>query len=115
MKKIKSLYLALLLILINAQNVYATTIGSFNGKMPTGDAATVAKNFGGIIITIASYIGSMTSIVVLVILGIKYMAGSAEQKSEYKSTMIPYFIGAITVFGATAIANLIYKVVTTSI
>jgi len=42
------------------------------------------------------------------VLGIKYMMGSAEEKAEYKKTMIPYIIGAILLFAATTIANAIY-------
>ena len=44
---------------------------------------------------------------VLVVLGIKYMIGSAEEKAEYKKTMIPYIIGAILVFAASAIASIV--------
>ena len=33
--------------------------------------------------------------------------GSAEEKAEYKKTMIPYIIGAILVFAASAIASIV--------
>ena len=39
------------------------------------------------------------------ILGIKYMTGSAEEKAEYKKTMVPYLVGAVILFGAAAIAQ----------
>ena len=57
-------------------------------------------------------IGSIISVLVLVILGIKYMMGSAEEKAEYKKTMIPYLIGAILVFAASNIAGVMYNVST---
>ena len=44
----------------------------------------------------------------LVVIGIKYMMGSAEEKAEYKKTLMPYIIGAALVFAASAIAGIIY-------
>lgn len=110
--KIKSLYLTLLLIFINFQNVYATggIISSLEGT--TGGATDTIKSFGGKAIAIASTIGAITSVVVLVIIGMKYIAGSADEKANYKETLTPYFIGAILVFAASSIAGVVYKFVT---
>ena len=52
-----------------------------------------------------------TVFIILVVLGIKYMMGSAEEKAEYKKTMIPYVVGAILIFLAPMIANMIYTLV----
>ena len=60
---------------------------------------------GNKIATILRAIGTVLLVVVLMVLGIKYMMGSAEEKAEYKKTMIPYLVGAILVFGATQIAG----------
>ena len=38
------------------------------------------------------------------------MMGSAEEKAEYKKTLLPYVIGAVLVFAAAAIASMIYGV-----
>ena len=59
------------------------------------------------VLQVTGIIASATSIVVLIILGIKYMMGSVEEKATYKKTLFPYFIGAIFVFGASTIANVI--------
>ena len=37
------------------------------------------------------------------------MLGSLEEKAEYKKTMMPYIIGAVLVFAASAIAGIIYS------
>ena len=63
---------------------------------------------GNQIIQILSTIGSIASVIVLIIIGIKYMMGSAEEKAEYKKTLMPYVIGAALVFAASAIAGIIY-------
>ena len=36
------------------------------------------------------------------------MMGSAEEKAEYKKTLVPYVIGAGLVFAASTIAGVIY-------
>lgn len=39
------------------------------------------------------------------------MMGSAEEKAEYKKTLMPYFIGAVLIFAASAFAQAIYSFV----
>ena len=114
-KKIKSLYFTLLLILINFHNVYAATgatIKDFTGKEPTGEALDKVKDIGQMFITVATTIGSIISVVVLIVIGIKYMLGSAEERADYKKTLLPYFIGAILVFAASSIAGIVYNFAT---
>ena len=53
-------------------------------------------------------IGSIISVIVLTIIGIKYMIGSVEEKAEYKKTLIPYFIGAVLLFAGANIVQIIY-------
>ncbi len=59
---------------------------------------------GNQIATIIRNVGIVLAVIILMILGIKYMMGSAEEKAEYKKTMIPYLVGAVVLFGASAIA-----------
>lgn len=97
-------------------NVLANTIidpdfyepGSLDN--PTG--ADKIRDIGNTIIGFIQILGSILSVVVLAILGIRYMLGSVEEKAQYKKTMVPYVIGAIMVFGITnilGIASNIFK------
>lgn len=72
--------------------------------------ATELKNVGNDIVKILSTIGVIVSVVVLIILGIKYMMGSVEEKAEYKKTLLPYIIGAALVFAASSIAQIVYSI-----
>ena len=54
-------------------------------------------------------IGSIVSVIALVLVGIKYMTGSVEEKAEYKQTMMYYIIGAILVFAISNISAMIYS------
>ena len=67
------------------------------------------EKLGNNIIGIIQVIGIIISVMVLMILGIKYMMGSASERAEYKKTMIPYLVGAILIFAATTIANIVYQ------
>lgn len=54
-------------------------------------------------------IGNIFSIIALIIIGIRYMLGSIEEKAEYKQTMIYYIIGVILVFAISNISYIIYN------
>lgn len=55
-------------------------------------------------------IGIVISVIVLIVIGIKYMLGSVEEKAEYKKTMMGYLIGALLLFASTTIANILYNI-----
>lgn len=76
-----------------------------NNNISTGSITSTL----GSIINVISITGSAVAIIALIILGIKYMMGSAEEKAEYKKTLLPYFFGAIMVFGASVLTSFIYK------
>ena len=40
------------------------------------------------------------------------MMGSVEEKADYKKSMIPYLVGAILIFAASALAQVVYQFVT---
>lgn len=63
---------------------------------------------GGTIVSALKIIGTVIAIVGVMIMGIKYMIGSVEQKAEYKKTMIPYIIGCILIFAITRIVSIVY-------
>lgn len=75
------------------------------GQTPTNIVQNVGNNVLGIIQGIGSYI----SVGIIMILGIKYMMGSVEEKATYKKSMLPYVIGAVLVFAAVNITSMIYK------
>ena len=112
-KTIKILLVMIMLIVAFTVTVSAAT----SGKDPTGytgGGASVDRieGLGNKIIQIVSVVGSIASVIVLVVLGIKYMMGSAEEKAEYKKTLLPYIIGAALVFAASSIAGIVFNFAT---
>lgn len=92
----------------NAADTAAPDPGGFKGNSAT-DVSKI-NNLGNQVITIVSTIGSVVSVIILVVLGLKYMMGSAEEKAEYKKTLLPYIIGAALVFAASTIAGIVFSV-----
>ena len=60
------------------------------------------------IVGILSSIGIVTSVVGLVVIGLKYMLGSIEERADYKKTLVPYIVGCFLVFTVSIIPQLIY-------
>ncbi len=67
-------------------------------------------NKAGNLLQVINVIGVVVSVITLMIIGIKYMLGSIEEKAEYKKTAIIYLIGAALLFGGTTIPNILYKI-----
>lgn len=61
----------------------------------------------GKILTAISNIGIVASILIIAIIGIKYMIGSVEEKAEYKQDLIPYLVGAALLFGITTFVRIL--------
>ena len=109
-KIIFSTIMIVMMVILTVAPVFAATTGAVDPKTLTGSSnanTTTMQNIGNQIITVVSVAGSIVSVVVLIVLGIKYMMGSASEKAEYKKTMIPYLVGAILIFGASAITKVV--------
>lgn len=78
----------------------------------TEDDYKTAFEMGGTIVNVLSTVGTVIAVAGIMILGIKYMMGSIEQKAEYKKTMIPYLVGCIFIFCIPKIVSIIYSIVT---
>ena len=112
MKKMMKITSALLVVMMVAMAVSPVFATGLTPADITGQGSTVntekIKSFGNDIVRILTVVGIVLSVIVLIVLGIKYMMGSAEEKAEYKKTMMPYLIGAGLIFAASVIANIVY-------
>ena len=70
------------------------------------------SDIGNKIIGPIQVIGSLVSVIAIIIIGIKYMIGSVEEKAQYKETLGPYLLGAVFVFAITNILSIIYNIAT---
>lgn len=115
-KKVKTIINVFLILIVLSSIFLNVAVFAANGapnptkfKGSSNADTSGIENIGNQVITIVSTIGSVASVIVLIVLGLKYMMGSAEEKAEYKKTLMPYVIGAGMVFAASAIAGVIYQ------
>ena len=104
----------ILSILFIDQVVQATTFNPNHYKPSSTNSvsgATQLEKIGNRIIGVVQIIGSVSSVVALIVIGIKYVTGSVEEKAEYKQTLKPYLIGAVLLFGITNILAIVQNVV----
>lgn len=108
MKKFVKIFIFMILIIMCLFNcTYSFELNQLNGG--GGNNTEAIEEAGNGILSIVSLVGSAISIIAIIALGIKYMLGSVEEKATYKKTLLPYFIGAIFVFGATTVSGIVYK------
>ena len=81
-------------------NADVVTIG---GNSPRGAIITVGQTILGII----AFIAAAVAVGMAIYIGIRYMTKGAGGMAKVKTTLLPYFIGAIIVGGATAIAGIV--------
>ncbi len=113
MSKIISFLAIVMMLLSVAMPVFAAPVTGVDSPANlTGTDVNGTEKITGLgnqLITILTIVGSVVSVIVLIVLGIKYMMGSAEEKAEYKKTMMPYIVGAALIFAASTIAGVLYS------
>jgi len=109
-KVVSILMIAMMMVMV-ATPVLAvnptTTLNQVSATTPT-DTTNILSLVNKILgfLQWAAIIGG---VLIITILGIKYMMGSLEEKAEYKKSMIPLIVGIVVVMGATTIANVLFK------
>ena len=75
-----------------------------------GKDSTTYKIIGRITY-ILQVVGSIASLIAMVVIGLRYMLSSLEEKAEMKGVLIYYLIGAVLVFSVSNIIGIAYKVI----
>ena len=98
--------------------IFLTTISFAGDKIDTenyktnlsyGDASFLCDK-GANILNLLRNIAAIVSVVVISIIGLRYMVGSVEQRAEYKQTMMPVIIGCMLVGGLAGILTIIQSI-----
>lgn len=120
MKKVKKIFLVILILMISLSGIVLATDEAVPAKeeitqvieSTNPDPASNVKVIGlaNVIIGAIQLIGSIASILILIIVGIKYMMGSVDERAEYKEKIFAYIIGATMLFGITNILAVINSI-----
>ena len=124
--KILTIVLLVAMMVMSTSNVFAsgtekkdtTTSTSKSGALIT-EIETAAEGtdvkMGSLTETIGKVIAYIRNaaiiigVVIIIILGIKYMVGSVEEKAGYQKSFVPLVVGIIVVISATSIASFLFS------
>lgn len=106
--KILTAVLLAILMITFATNVFAADV-QFSNLNPNyqGDSQELVNKANNVMGLIRN-ISIIAAVIVIMVLGVKYMLGSVEEKAEYKKSFMPLIIGIVLVVSATTIASFIF-------
>lgn len=109
-KLIVIIALITLMIIMLSKSVLAVTIGDYafntdDSGANTSDVQRISNKVLGVI----QWVSILLGVIVIAVIGIKFMMGSVEEKSQYKKSMIPLVIGIIVVMGTTTITKTLFN------
>lgn len=120
MRKISCILVILLFfnLIIGIQFSYASDLSDITNKMENvsnisvNKGSTIAQTINGVI-GIIQIVGTGISLIVITILGIKYMLASPSDKAETKKMIFPILIGCVLLFGAVTLVGAMADFATT--
>lgn len=119
MKKSKKIFLRVLPVLMVFMVMFtiagnfllaAEPISTDFNKMAGGNASTKLDNTAKNIWASVTLILQILAVAAIVFAGVRYMFASADAKADIKKQMIILVLGAVLVFAASTIINIIVKV-----
>ena len=111
MQKLQKILAIVMMVMLLISTFSTVAMALTEPKTITADDSVQSEAIntaGKQIVGILQTVGVSVSVIVLIVIGIKYMMGSAEEKAEYKKTFMPYIIGAALIFAASVFAQVAY-------
>ena len=109
--KILTVVLLVAIIVMTVSNVFAagTILNQIENSANSANVDT--SSIAGMAGTIIAYLRNaavIIGVIIIIILGIKYMTGSVEEKAGYQKSFIPLIVGIVVVVAATSIASFLF-------
>lgn len=108
MKKLIALSIVIIVVMSFNSIIYAAHLT--NG-IEIGTPSPEITDAGNEIFGLVKVAGTICSVAALMLIGIKYMLASTEEKAEYKRTFWVYIVGAILVFAIANLTDIVYEFV----
>ena len=110
---IKTLFfISIMISIIVIQTISMASAGQIdvnNVEISDSEVGDLQPMFEGML-GFVQVIGSAVSVIIIAVVGIKYMWSSVEEKAEMKQTMFYYVIGAILIFTTVNVVSIAYNV-----
>ena len=118
MKIVAIMLMAIMVVAVCSQAVLATdtmSLTQFNDKTDKSTASASTQQVVGAVLSMAQIIGTGVAIIMLIVLAIKYISAAPGDKADIKKHAVVYIVGAIVLFAATGILQIIKSFSTTNI
>lgn len=99
----KAASLSLRSIIDNGRNFIASGESDSTGGFSKENINELSQSIYSILQSVAVIV----ALIMIIVLGIKYITGSVEMKAEMKNTLLPYVIGCVVAFGAFVIWKIV--------
>lgn len=105
----------ILTIILLAIVLVTFSTNAFAAELTPGSVTPIYGNTGGLENTAGKIMGMIrniaviASVIIIMVLGVKYMLGSVEEKADYKKSFVPLIVGIVLVVAATSIATFIFN------
>lgn len=109
-KKLTLTILIILLITCISTTVFADTITDSMRDINALDGNSQIILKGEIILETVQAIGISVSLIMIVVIAIRFMLASTEGKAELKQNLMPYVIGAVIIFAASSLLQIPYYI-----
>lgn len=115
MVKILTILLIAITLITFTTSVFAAGSTAGSAIDPSSISATYGTDNSGLttkagkIMGMIRNVAAIAAVIILMVLGVKYMLGSVEEKAEYKKSFIPLIVGIVLVVSATAVASFIFN------
>ncbi len=114
--KILSVLLIAIMLLSTVSTVFATDPKPLMPNDVTAQYANskdteALKSTAGRILGWIRNIAAIAAVIIIAVLGIKFMIGSTEERAEYKKSFLPLIIGIVVVLSATTLAGWLFSIV----
>lgn len=105
-----SIIIFMVFIIANITNyAYADfSTSDFSGIYGTSGVSDLGVKTGKVF-TVVQIIGSAVSLIALLVLGMRYMLSSPNEKASIKEKLTPYIIGVIIFFAATNLVAIVAR------
>ena len=107
--KILTIVMVVAMIATMTSSVFAMSIPSASGSIPAGMSGAAGQ-----VITIVQFVCYAAAVVMLMVLGVKFISASPDGKAEIKKSAVIYVVGALLVFFAGLILGWIKDIQFTS-
>lgn len=104
-KMIKTLIMIMILTMFSVSSVYATVTGILGGN-PTPNGGEL-ETIGGNILGYVVWFGWAIAVGTILVLGIRYMMSSANERADLKNGSIRYVIGVLVFALSATLCNII--------